>query len=262
MSKISEKIASQANAIRILRTEFTSRCQKNPRYSLRAFSRALGISHTVLSLVFSGKRPLSRKVSWTIVEKLNLDPATADIFTQGFSKPAPERKKFENYQAIELETFNVISDWVHFAILSLLETKKFTGDAKWLAKRLGINELHAKMCFQRLVDLAFVSEVEGVWRQTSKPIKVENKISTAATQNFHRQLLSKALESLENDPMEARDFSSITLALDPVDIPYAKERIRHFRRDLTAELEKKGRPKEVYNLTVQIYPVSKVESVL
>ncbi|MGZ3695672.1 MAG: TIGR02147 family protein, partial [Bdellovibrionota bacterium] len=83
--------------------------------------------------------------------------------------------------------------------------------------------------------------------------------STPSTRNFHRQLLEKALESLDHDPIEKRDFSSITLPMSASQIPYAKERIRQFRRELAAELGQKTNPKEVYNLTVQIYPVSKDE---
>ncbi|MGZ3710223.1 MAG: DUF4423 domain-containing protein [Bdellovibrionota bacterium] len=51
----------------------------------------------------------------------------------------------------------------------------------------------------------------------------------------------------------------MTLPMSASQIPYAKERIRQFRRELAAELGQKTNPKEVYNLTVQIYPVSKDE---
>ena len=63
--------------------------------------------------------------------------------------------------------------------------------------------------------------------------------------------------SLEQDSFEIRDHSSTTMAIDPALIPYARQRIREFRRELTEELEGKGNRSEIYNLTVQIYPVSK-----
>jgi len=144
--------------------------------------------------------------------------------------------------------------------LSLLEIKSQGLTPKWIARRLGINELHAKLCFERLRKLGLIEKSRAGWRQTKKPLKIENQVSTDATRRFHRQLLEKAIGSLEADPIEVRDFSSMTMALNPEVIPYARQRIRQFRRELTAELEAHGKPSEVYNLTVQIYPVSKKEN--
>jgi hypothetical protein len=46
------------------------------------------------------------------------------------------------------------------------------------------------------------------------------------------------------------------MAIDPSHMDYAIDRIKDFRRQLTAELEAKGAPQEVYNLTIQLYPVT------
>lgn len=42
---------------------FNDRKEKNPRYSLRAFARSLGVSSGQLSEILSGKRPLSHKLA-------------------------------------------------------------------------------------------------------------------------------------------------------------------------------------------------------
>ena len=42
---------------------FNDRKDKNPRYSLRAFARSLGVSSGQLSEILSGKRPLSHKLA-------------------------------------------------------------------------------------------------------------------------------------------------------------------------------------------------------
>lgn len=42
---------------------FNERKDKNPRYSLRAFARSLGVSSGQLSEILSGKRPLSHKLA-------------------------------------------------------------------------------------------------------------------------------------------------------------------------------------------------------
>src|SRR6185312_7812876 len=47
---------------------------KNPRYSLRAFSKKLGCSASALSEFLNGRRRFSVKVAERIVDRLNLDP--------------------------------------------------------------------------------------------------------------------------------------------------------------------------------------------
>jgi uncharacterized protein (TIGR02147 family) len=242
--------------IRCLHEEFTARSQKNARYSLRAFAKHLGVSHTLLSLIMAGKRPLTLKTAKLVTERLELPPEKA-VSLMRVGEASKSKAYNYKYEFLDLKTFDLISDWVHFAILSLTETTSALMSPKWIAKRLAINETQAKVAFQRLTEVGLIAEKDGRWRQTGKPIKVENTVSTSTTKKFHRQMIEKALESLETDPMEVRNFSSVTLAMDPADIPYATERIKQFRRELQAELEMRGTPKEVYNLTIQIYPVSK-----
>jgi transcriptional regulator with XRE-family HTH domain len=250
-------LKTDIDQLQFLKDELSRRVAKNPRYSLRSFAKSLGLSHTTLSLALSGKRPLSRKAALQIAERLGLEPDAAAAFV-GSNPQFRQHGMPVSFQKIELDTFNLISDWVHYAILSLLDTTDAKFEPKWVARRLGIGESAAKMAMDRLVSLGLLHEVEGRWKQSSLPIKVDNKISTVATRKFQRQLLEKAIDSLENDPVEARDFSSVTLTLDPRHLPYAKERIKQFRRELMVELESRGEPKEVYNLTFQVYPLTQI----
>lgn len=224
----------------LLQNELAKRCQRNPRYSLRAFAKSLDTSHTVLSLVLSGKRSISKKLREKIKEELGL--------------AHPEETPV---QQITLDAFAIISDWYHYAILSLLEISESTLDPKWISQRLGITALEAKLAIERLKRLELIELKNNRWRQTGVPIRFDNAVSNSTIRNFHKQLLSKAVESLENDPKHLRDFSSMTMAIDPGHLPFAFEEIKKFRRELTQKLEKLGSPKQVYNLTIQIYPISR-----
>ncbi|OQW50448.1 MAG: hypothetical protein A4S09_01245 [Proteobacteria bacterium SG_bin7] len=224
----------------LLQNELAKRCQRNPRYSLRAFAKSLDTSHTVLSLVLSGKRSISKKLREKIREELGLTH--------------PEETPV---QQITIDAFAIISDWYHYAILSLLEIPESTINPVWISKKLGITALEAKLAVERLKRLELIEYKNDRWHQTGVPIRFDNTISNSTIKNFHKQLLSKAVESLENDPKNLRDFSSMTMAIDPDHLPFAFEEIKKFRRELTQKLEKLGRPKEVYNLTIQLYPISK-----
>ena len=230
------------------------RISKNPRYSLRAFAKSLDVSHTALSLVMAGKRPASKNLIARLADNVGMAPPEKDRL---LGTVRPRRALVPKYQQMDLDLFELIADWNHYAILSLLDLPGGKFEAKWIAARLSIPQMKARAAMNRLERLGLVGSVDGRFRQVSAPLKIENSVSTPATRQFHRQILAKARESLDEDPMELRDFSAMTFAMDESLVPLARERIRNFRRKLMAELESKGTPTHVYNLAVQIYPGSK-----
>lgn len=247
----------------LLRRELERRCAKNARYSLRAFARSVGLSHSMFSLVLTGRRELSAKAARRLLDTCTWEPAERLLLEQytrrlrGQSVVVPEASADASFRDLELDQFELISDWYHFAILSLMELPNAKFSAKWIAGRLNISELRAAAAMERLVRQGLVKKVGGKHRQTGLPLKVENRRSTEATRKYHRQLLERAVESLENDSFEERDFSAITMAIAPGQVAYARERINTFRRELCRELESRGTAEQVYQLSVQIFPVSK-----
>lgn len=243
-------------AQKILERELRKRTKKNPRFSLRRFASVIGVSHTSLSLFLAGKRPLSAKAAKLVIEKLELSPTEAEFFLNAHPKRRLQNK-VAAYTVIDPKTLEAISSWLHYAILSLLELPDVEMNPSWIAKRLGVSPAEASQALHQILKIGLIEEVGGQWRQTGRPIKVDNMTSTDLTKRFHQQLLEKALESLLKDPIENRHFSSITFALDPRQMGFAVEKIKEFRRTLVSELEEKGAPQEVYNITVQLFPVSR-----
>lgn len=241
----------------LLKAYYLKRTEKNPSFSIRSLAKFLGVSHSLLSLVLNDKRPISKQMAKIIVERLNLTEKQKDLILSE-NNISPKAALSLEYNKLDLDQFASISEWQHYAILSLLDTPDFKMNVEWVAKRLNISNLLTKTSLQRLIRLKLISKnASGVWQQTSKSIVVENTKSTYATKKFQSQLLKKAYESLQNDPIETRDVSSITFAMNPKQIPHALKKIREFRRKLCKELESMGDQEEVYNLCVQIYPITK-----
>jgi hypothetical protein len=68
--------------------------------------------------------------------------------------------------------------------------------------------------------------------------------------------LEKAVISVEEDPIEARSMTGMTMAIDPAKLPEAKQMITEFNRGLCKFLES-GPRKQVYQLGVCLYPLQK-----
>jgi len=258
-----------------LRDELAKRIDKNPRYSLRAFAALLGILPGALSLILSGKRTISTKVIDRIFASLELNPSQQKRFLEsvldekkekGFKRISPkinqkigDTKQTRATQAahsLGMDEFRVIADWYHYAILELTHSPAFEGKPKWIAKVLRISEVEAKLALERLLRLSLLENNNGKYLKTNLKIDTKDKSKTTL---FHRkrqkQVLEKSIESLEHDPIEIRNHSSLTLCIDPKKIPKAKEKIQDFMWELS-ECLIDGHQTEAYELSVSLFPLS------
>ncbi len=248
---------SSGPILEILRAELSRRIERNSSYSLRSFARQLGISHTLLSLILNGHRPPSKAIAEKVLLFSDLSKEQANLILKSIDPDKVKGAMSRAFHKLDLDQFALFAEWQHYAILSLLEVPDTEFTPEFIAKRLGISVMIAKVSMERLIDLDLIElREDGRWRQKVGPIVVENTRSTEASRKFQKQLINKALDSIDEDPMEVRDMSSTTFAMHPKHVPYALQKIREFRRKLTAELEEFGMPKEVYNLTVQLFPSS------
>lgn len=251
----SRKIKEYDLRRRVLLLELARRKKANEHYSHRAYARDLGVSHSLFSLILNGKRRVSNELVKTLLSISQLPSETLEPLKIGL-----EQLQQQPSTKIELDKFALISDWIHYAILSLLKVEGFQWNVTWVSQRLNVSEQKAGRAMQRLTELGLVSCLEdGSYRQTTGPIVVENKDSSRAAKKFHSGLLKKALAAMNKGSFSERDLSSTVFTLSPEFIPYAVERIRNFRRSLTRELEGLGAQSEVYAITVELFPLTKKE---
>ncbi|MGZ8556632.1 MAG: TIGR02147 family protein [Sulfuricurvum sp.] len=235
-----------------LRKEFTNRCKRNPRYSLRAFATLLDIDPSSLSQILSGKRSFSKKVILHICEKLAVVPQ--DLKKFGLTGPS---QGDENCLQLHLDTFAIISDWYHYAILELTEVIGFKADPAWVSKKIGISLQEAKLAIDRLKRLGLLHIVGDSLVRSSSQVTNQSTISTSAAHKLlQRQIINKALLAIEECSSEEKDITSMTMAIDESHLSGARELIKQFRRDLCAFLED-GTKTRVYNLAIQLYPLSR-----
>jgi uncharacterized protein (TIGR02147 family) len=260
----------------VIREELAKRCAKNPRYSLRAFAKALGFESTVISQVLSGRRVPSPRTARKMIAGLALSPEQEHDFysslaevqrSRGLRKLSPVFKKI--YAAgsvrhcgpkdISIDVFRVISEWYHIAILELTYVRDFRSDPAWIASQLGITPIEAKLAIERLLNLGLLEVRDGKLAKTEERLTTADKhLTTPGLRNYQKQLLGKAIDSLENDPIEARSMSGITMSADPKNIALAKKLIDECARQIS-QLMQTGTQTDVYQLQISLYPLTKPE---
>ena len=247
-----------------LQNEFIRRCQKNPAYSIRAYAQSLGINSSSLSQILSGKRNASEKMIAKFCERIGVEPSLKKEVTHSSRVSKQQRLRREkvavqiDYHQISLDAFAVISEWFHFALLELTFIKDFSSKPADIARCLGITADEARIAIDRLVRLGLLKQApDGTLSKSKASItNFGEEITSPALRALQRQVLEKALHSLESDPVSIRDMSSMTMAIDIKNMDRAKEMITRFRRELCSLLED-GERTQVYHLGIQLYPVSK-----
>lgn len=230
--------------------------KKNSQYSLRSLAKGIEISPSQLSGIINKKKKLSPTQAIKIIQKLNL---TEQQSLELLSDIHPELKNALNrkmeLRQLTTDEFTLISDWIHFAILSLSYFKDNKASCSWIAGQLNISESEVEPAFRRLEKLGIV-EIRGQkFYQTSKPLTTTADIPSEAIRAHHRHNIEKALKALDGVPILEREFSSITLPIDFKDMQKAKDMINEFKKKLYKELKCED-PSDVYTLSVQFFPLT------
>lgn len=252
---------------KLLRDRFTEAQRVNPRYSIRAYSTKVGVHFAALSAILAGKRNVSRKLAARIASRLYLDPQESAELLALF--PAPKNVKRglvegevldSTYLKLNAQQFKVAAEWEHFAVLSLLQCSDFDSDPVWIARRLNITEARARQVCSRLVELGLLSlDESGKLTRSERNYRTPDGTADESLKKSHDQSLELARQSLYRDSVDERDFTSVTVAVNPKNLRAAKERIRIFQDQLCDELEA-GERTEVYRLSVQLFPLTALKT--
>ncbi len=250
----------------LIQQEFLDRKRMNQHYSSRAMARDLGLSPAFYSQFMSGKRALSDETAQSIAQRLKWTRKKRRAFlllTQIVRTKSPQIKKslirdyFDSnvpvrerggFRRLNLDEFNLVSGWYHYAILELTEMVDFRSDTDWIARKMKIPLDKAKAAVDRLVRLGLMTLD---FKKTDTNYRVGD-IPSAAIRGFHRQMLSLAMTALESQSPIERDYSGCTIAMDPKQLPQVRELIRNFQKELM-ELVSTSEKTAVYQMSMQLF---------
>lgn len=289
-----ESIYDATSVSEFLRRELDRRLGTNPRYSLRAFAKNLGMSPGELSEVLREKRPMSARACHKVAQSLSLSPAEFKqlLVLAATARPIGSRFDIEG-EAAPLKTMNsnaggsaslsggysasaavmahrlsedrfrLVCDWWCFAILNLLDLDDVAWDRQEISNRLGISELQAQTTMERLERLGLVRKTTpGRAVATNEFVEHLSDVSSEAIRRYHRALLEKAIEALDSHSRDERDVTGIGFAMDRRELKSMAREISEFQDQLIAKYGRKRRGRKldsVYQLEVALFRLSRVE---
>ncbi len=249
-----------------LNEELVRKIKINPRYSLRAFARQIGLSPGELSEILRQKRSLSVKGALKIAVHLQLTEAEKDHLLSLIQKEKANAAALRvgltideaapTQRQLTMDLFHVVSDWYCFAILNLAETAGFKWNEDWIAKRLGISVPEVKTAIQRLTRAGLIEFNKGSAQVTKDYVISPEGIPSEAIRTFHHSMLVKAREALESQSVEERDITGLTIAIDPKKLSSIKKEINEFLDRINARYAR-GPKTEVYQLELALFRLTR-----
>jgi len=254
-----------------LQSDLEIRTQANPQFSLRSYAEFLDVSPSHLSRVLGGKKKLSLAAATRFSNKLKHKKEETQHFLDLVQLEGAENQEYKNQllqqiskraakyhkEVFTLENFNLISDWYHFAILSMLKLKDFKPSPQWISKRLGITYLEAKIALRRLVDLQLLEIKGDQYSEVNDfTITTTDDISSLAIKNNHKQNIQKSLRALDEQDTDEREFNNCTVVINKQALPKIKQKLRKIMHDLNDELDTEGGD-ELYQMNYQFFKLTK-----
>ncbi len=248
-----------ANFRELLRRELKLRTERNQNYSLRSFAKQLGISPSGLSMVMSGKCP----VTLTFIEKVGTKLKIEDKDLHKYQLSLLKEKSqisygLKDFEVIDMDRFELIKEWYHYAILNLIRTKGFQQKPSWIAKRLNITLGEAQAAVERLLKVGILVTEGGKWVDRSNKFTshTNNKKFNEAAKFNQIQIFQKAHNAIESVEFERRNHTGVTIAFALKDLERAKDFITKFRKEFMTEFDRQANAEEVYQLSVALFPLT------
>lgn len=240
--------------------ELARRISVNPRYSLRAFARALKIQSSYLSKILRGERRVTPKFVARVTPLLSLGPEISQYYQQLARRREPAVTPQTQFQMLSMDFFAAIANWYHYALLELIQLPGFRNDAEWMGATLNLSPDLIYPALDRLKRLKLIDERDGRLHCVGNFTNAVDPLTISrAQQNLQKEILTQAIGAMETIPPAERDQSSLTMACPSALLPQVKERIKKFRRELGSFVEGSGIASDrVYHFSVSLYPVSRV----
>jgi len=275
------RIYEFSDARDFLRESLAQKQRSNPRFSVRAWARQLGLQHhALLSMTLNKKRSLRTPLACKMRDALELQGNEARYFDMlvafNGAKTVEEQSFYEKllkdlspadrpFSEMTLDIIRTMAEWYHSAILEMTELQDFKSDPRWIATRLGgnVSLLEVSEALERLLRLELLEHKKGTLKKTHLTLKTPNDISNTFIQKFHRQMIEKSQQALAKDPITKREFRGATFVLRHEKIAEAKKLMREFMTrfvHLVGTDNDQKSTEDVYQLNMQLFSLTQSET--
>ncbi len=245
----------------------------NPSFSYRYLSQKAGInSAPFYKFIFEGKRNLTKATILKTCVALKLNDREAEYFENlvffnqaktvaeknHFFERLVEKQRHRSAAKVREDQFEYFSEWYHCVVRELVCMADFKDDYVKLAKSLHpvITPREAAKSVKLLLSLGFLKKVNGRFCQSDPVLSTGYGLASHQVVNFQIEMLHKAIEAFDRCKQYERLTSATTLAVSQQTYEKMVEKLRTMRTELLEMARGDDCPDSVYELTVNLFPLT------
>ncbi len=251
---------------------------KNFGFTYRNYAEALGYGITnYMHLICTAKRKLTVKAAKDLVQALSLKGNQRKYFellvAHECSKTADEKEKiFEKIieikqkslpQNLERDMMEYLSEWYFPVVRELAWLPNFTPDPEWISTTIcpKISPDEAADALKLLYRLGFliIDEETGRTRPKNAHVTTGSLVQSLSATRYHQVMMELARNAIHAVSAPERDFQALTIPVSEELLGELKADTEAFWRMALTKSECCSEPDRVYQLNIQLFPVSNKE---
>jgi uncharacterized protein (TIGR02147 family) len=248
---------------------------RDGKFSHRYFAMKAGFSSTgLLSNIMQGRRNLTSPLIHKFARALKLNKKEAEYFENlvhfNQAKTVEDKNVYFDRMlrisplkadVVSKERYEFYSEWWYSAIRELLYYFPFKGDYQALARMLDppLRPEQAKKAIATLEKLNMIErKPDGTYKQTSAVLTTgKDHEHTLHLANFKRTTMELALQSLDRQPREHRDISTLTLTFSNESFGKARLELEAVQNRLLKMANDDNAVDCVYQINMQMFPLTR-----
>jgi uncharacterized protein (TIGR02147 family) len=244
-------------------------------FSHRYLASRLGLSTpNLIWLIIKGKRNLSESVCDRLIKYLRLTKRRANYFRtmvdflqskkheqkdRYFSRMIELRKPFK-VNRLDAQHYEYYTNWYNPVVRELVTCPDFNGNFRELGLKVSppVPEQQARNSVDLLLRLGMLRKKGGRYVQTAPVVSTGPEVKSLAVVNYHRQMSCLASSSYDRCKGDEHNISSVTMSMSRNKFKQLVRETSDYRRKVMALQDPCGKETKVFQVNIQIFPVSRV----
>ena len=248
----------------------------NPEFSYREFGRLAGSSSpNFLQLIRGRKLNISSASIRSLAQSSNLNKKEENYFETiaAFDHAKTHDEKDKHFQRIlrmreygdvkqlEKKQYEYLSHWYMPTIRELVVRSDYPDDPAWIAERI-VPPISASKARKGIVALELLGlirkdAVANRWVHTDRVVSTPSEVLALAVTKHTKKIFTLGVEAIDRFSPTERDLRGVTIGISNECYPELKQRMEAFWKELLALAEKQEKVDRVYQINLQLFPMSK-----
>lgn len=172
-------------------------------------------------------------------------------------------REYKSIKKVDSAKYRYFSQWYVPVVRELMTHPDFDMTPAWIASRIkprvSVAKVRSAIALIKSLELVQHTRETGRFEMVDRAVRTPSEIASVAVSKFHRDMISLGRQSLDRYDKSERDIRSITIGMSASHYDIFKQRMESIWKELLALGAQEETPEVVYQINLQLFPLSATE---